>query len=333
MEVVEKILIPLNGCSKMCHASTFLKTGSGRELTAWFGGETEGSDDTAIWLSVRENGESEFSHPKLMHRSGEPHWNPVLFQKNEEIIWLFFKIGKSIHTWRTCFMVSVDEGISWSDVRELVPGDRGGRGPVKNKPIKTVSGKILAPASYEADEWWAFVDIFDDQIGKWHKSDEVHIEFCKKQDAFQRNIPVSEQSFHGRGVIQPTLWQDERQVIHMLMRSSEGVLYKSDSLDEGEHWCRAYEIKVPNNNSGIDLDKMPDNRIALVCNPICQNWGKRTPLELLVSDDNGDSFKAILSLETGEGEYSYPSVTAKEDYLYITYTFNRIAVAYVKIKY
>ena len=333
MEIVEKRIIQLRGCSKMCHASTFLKTGLGRELVAWFGGEREGSDDTAIWLTMRESGQSEFSRPKVLHRSDEPHWNPVLFQMDDKTIWLFFKMGKSIHTWRTYLMESVDGGISWSEARELVPGDEGGRGPVKNKPIRIHSGAILAPASFESDEWWSFVDIYDNRSGGWHKSCEVHIKLRGQRNEVSTDIPVSGQSFHGRGVIQPTLWQDEEEMVHMLIRSSEGTLYKSDSADGGENWCPAYPIGVPNNNSGIDLDKMPDGRIVLVCNPVGEDWGRRTPLELLVSDDNGMTFVKMLALETGRGEYSYPSVIAKEDYLYVTYTYNREAVAYMKLKY
>ena len=290
MEIVEKRLIRLQGRSKMCHASTFLKTGSGRELTAWFGGEREGSDDTSIWLSMREKEQTEFSPPELLHQNEEPHWNPVLFQKDDRTIWLFFKIGKSIHSWRTYLMESTDGGSSWTEARELVSGDVGGRGPVKNKPIKLYDGMILAPASFESDEWWAFVDIYDGSKDRWHKSNEIHIELQGQQKAFSKDIPVSEQSFHGRGVIQPTLWQDGERAVHMLMRSSEGTLYKSDSEDGGENWCRAYSIRIPNNNSGIDLDKMPDGRIALVCNPVSGNWGERTPLELFVSDDNGMTF-------------------------------------------
>lgn len=50
---------------------------------------------------------------------------------------------------------------------------------------------------------------------------------------YESDIPVSDQSFHGRGVIQPTLWADDENHIHMLLRSTEGKIYRSDSADGG----------------------------------------------------------------------------------------------------
>ena len=57
-------------------------------------------------------------------------------------------------------ITSEDMGYSWSKPRELVIGDIGGRGPVKNKIITLENGTWLAPASIETDTVWdAFVDI------------------------------------------------------------------------------------------------------------------------------------------------------------------------------
>lgn len=53
------------------------------------------------------------------------------------------------------------------------------------------------------------------------------------------------------------------------------------------------------------------------------NWGVRTPLSVSFSQDNGDTFTDAYHLETAEGEYSYPSVTAQGNKLNIFYTANR----------
>ena len=46
-------------------------------------------------------------------------------------------MGNSIPTWRTYVTKSTDEGRSWdAHAHELVPGDEGGRGPVKNKLVQ-----------------------------------------------------------------------------------------------------------------------------------------------------------------------------------------------------
>ena len=50
-------------------------------------------------------------------------------------------------------------------------------------------------------------------------------------------------------------------------------------------WCMAYRTKLPNNNSGIDLVGAENGKLYLVCNPVKKNWGSRSPLDLLVSED------------------------------------------------
>ncbi len=59
---------------------------------------------------------------------------------------LWFKVGPQIPAWRTYTAVSTDEGESWSEPAPLVPGDAGGRGPVKNKPLILGDGAWLAGA-------------------------------------------------------------------------------------------------------------------------------------------------------------------------------------------
>ena len=74
----------------------------------------------------------------------------------------------------------------------------------------------------------------------------------------------------GKGVIQPTLWQSQPGRVHMLLRSTEGRIFRSDSNDNGQSWSRAYPIDMPNNNSGIDLAQTPQGYLALATIP----WGK-----------------------------------------------------------
>ena len=80
-------------------------------------------------------------------------WNPVLFRKEDGKIILFYKVGKLISEWVTWYMESEDEGHTFSEPQELVPGDIGGRGPVKNKPIRLSDGTVLAPGSLEGELW------------------------------------------------------------------------------------------------------------------------------------------------------------------------------------
>ena len=324
------------------HASTVLPLSNGHVLVAWFGGSHESFSDVAIWLAEKD--EKGFGEARMVATSLEPHWNPVLFQAPDGRILLFYKVGFYIPDWRTCVIESSDMGKTWSSARELVPGDTsGGRGPVRNKPLVLKNGRILAPASVERGLWRCFMDISDDGCATWRRSNMIEakgtawldeglkvwqakaLEAKKRGEPFDRSrLPKEYQ--HGRGIIQPTLWEDEDGV-HALMRSGEGAIYRSDSTD-GESWCEAYPISLPNNNSGIDLTRMEDGTLLLVYNPVNQNFGMRTPISVAASKDGGQSWEKLCDLEAEPGEFSYPAVVHVGERVYITYTHKRENIAY-----
>ena len=179
----------------MLHAGGIAESG---DLAAWFGGSEEGADDVAIWCSRRSQGK--WSPPIcIADEEGLPHWNPVLFSAPDGRIFLFYKVGKQIPSWQTRVMISEDQGETWSAPRELVPGDRGGRGPVKNKPIVAFDGTWLAPASIEGDRWDAFVDRSRDQGATWQQSSLVPLARPGTGETAEDQPLVT-----GKGVIQPT---------------------------------------------------------------------------------------------------------------------------------
>ena len=249
------------------HASTLALTG-GDVLMAWFGGTAEKNPDVDIYMARRtaDGWQAPF---RVAGEDGIAHWNPVLFADGDAVS-LFYKVGHEIPEWHTRVMRSSDGGRTFTAPAELVPGDVGGRGPVRNKPLRLASGRILAPASIEtATAWDAFVDISDDGGFTFRKSAFVPL---NRSDSPCCGYPIL-----NKGVIQPTLWQDDSGV-HMLLRSTEGFILRSDSLDEGETWSPAVSTGLPNNNSGIDLVRLPDGRIFLVMNPVGGTWAARSPL-------------------------------------------------------
>ena len=125
------------------------------------------------------------------------------------------------------------------------------------------------------------------------------------------------------GIIQPSLWESAPGHVHMLLRSTRGQAYRSDSSDDGQSWSEAYATTLPNNNSGLDLVRLEDGRLVLAYNPVAGNWGRRTPLSLAGSADNGATWTRLLDLETEEGEFSYPAIIAAGSNVHVTYTWNR----------
>jgi predicted neuraminidase len=304
-----------------CHASTVVAADTGDLVAAWFGGTEEKNPDVGIWLSRYENGA--WTKPERAAKVNETaHWNPVLFRDGSGTIHLFFKVGAEIPKWSTWSMQSTDAGKTWSKAVELVPGDFGGRGPVKNKAIILSDGAWLAPASTEIDRkeakekkiawpWKAFADRSEDQGKTWQRSAYWEMD----RDALK-----------GDGAIQPTFWESAPGKVHALMRSAGGSVWRVDSEDGGRTWSPVRATELPNNNSGIDLVRLDDGRLLLLYNPVAKNWGPRTPLDLALSDNNGKTWRTIAHLEDnpdGESEYSYPSIVRTKAGVALCYTWKR----------
>ncbi|MGB3589158.1 MAG: sialidase family protein [Tunicatimonas sp.] len=298
-----------------CHASTVLRRSDGQFLVAWFGGTEEKDDDVGVWLAIGRP--DQWTKPKEVAKIREdPHWNPVLFQAPDETIYLYFKVGKEIDHWETWVITSADGGNSWSEATELVADDKGGRGPVRNKPIILSDGTWLAGASHEDNRVWnAFADRSTDGGKTWKMSE---------------YLEVNRDSLDGEGIIQPTLWESEPGMVHMLLRSSAGYVYRSDSEDYGQSWSPVYRTELPNPNSGIDLTQLADETLALAYNRDNENWGARAPLTIALSTDNGQTWPRVLDIDTGDpdDEFSYPAIISCGDTIAVTYTWQREKIAF-----
>ena len=337
MNIFQKEFIFPPGSAE-CHASTLCTLPDGGFLAAWFQGAKEGTDDTAIFGARRFSEDGGWGTPFLLAKiSDEAHWNPVLFRHGNKIT-LFFKVGKTIADWKTFVIHSEDSGISWTVPKELVPDDvSGGRGPVKNPPLITSQGWILAPASVERGTWNAFVDISTDGGRHWRKTAFIPLSTAHVDDPWRENTLAA---------IQPTLWESSSG-IHMFLRTNNNLIYRSDSIDGGLTWSEAYQTSLPNNNSGICVSRLETGELALACNPYgCitpENWGNRHELTLLLSCDDGASWSKKIELENeppGEympnlpREFSYPTVIAVgRGKFVLTYTWNRRSIVFASANF
>lgn len=305
-----------------CHASTVVQTADNSILCAWFGGTEEKDPDVGVWMSAFR-GESWSKPVRAAKVNATAHWNPVLFRDGDGTIHHFFKVGIDEIHWRTYWTQSADNGASWSKPVELVEGDVGGRGPVKNKPILLSDGAWLAPASIEYKEgkreiWKAFADRSDDRGATWQRT----ADFVTPTTANGKR----DRRFRGVGAIQPTFWESEPGNVHALLRTGSGNVWRTDSTDGGRTWSPYAVTDLPNNNSGLDAVRLADGRVVLVYNPVGKDWGARTPLDISVSSDNGQTWKTIAHLEDDpdpESEYSYPAIVETNDGVAVSYTWQR----------
>jgi predicted neuraminidase len=289
-----------------CHASTLTQGPSGTMICAYFAGSEEGAKDVAIWLSIRST--KGWSAPQMIVQEEAPCWNPVLFTMPSGEILLFYKVGSHPTSWSGALKRSSDEGKTWSEAEPLPAGVIG---PVKNRPLPLKDGILLCGSSLETwRRWGCWMDITSDQGKTWKKSHPINV----KNNLF--------------GIIQPALFFTPDGTLALLARSRGiGYICRATSEDGGITWTEAMPTDLPNPNSAIDAIQLQNGKILVIYNHTSKG---RTPLNLALSEDGGVHWKPYAVLESGPGEYSYPTLMQTPDgKVHISYTFNRTQIKYV----
>ena len=299
-----------------CHASTIAETSDGL-VAAWFGGQYEKHPEVGIWVSRFL--ESKWSAPVevangIQHNDLQyPTWNPVLFNYGNELF-LFFKEGPNPRDWWGEYMVSEDNGKTWSQSCRL-PEEI--YGPIKNKPVLLQNGDLLCPSSTEHDGWRVHMEMTPDRGKTWERTEALN-------------------SGENYQAIQPTILEHSDGKLQILCRSKNQYILSAWSDNNGRTWSDLKPIDLPNPNSGIDAVTMKDGRHVLVYNHIYlkDNWSQRNVINLAVSDD-GIHWDAVVLLEDDadeEAEFSYPAMIQTDDgLLQITYTWNRKLIKHVVV--
>ena len=310
-----------------CHAGTLVETADGTIMAAWFGGYFEKHKRVGIWTSRRVDGR--WTPPvevvNGLQADGDylPTWNPVLFQPKGGPLMLFFKVGPTPSTWWGEWMISHDNGMTWTDRKKLPDG---GIGPVKNKPIQLPSGEILCPSSNElGGPWLVHLEKTADLGKTWTTTGPLHT-----KDEAQ--------------AIQPSILTYPDNRLRMLCRNkdSNGKLWQVWSEDGGKTWGKFTPTVLPNPNSGTDAVTLADGRQLLIYN---HTNGKsedpdkptgRTMLNLAVTtvgaDGGTDWLAACIFENTPKAEFSYPAIIqSKDGMVHIIYTWKRQIMKYVKL--
>ena len=317
------------------HAATIAACDQGTLLAAWFAGTHEGAPDVAIYTALWRDGA--WSAPMLALRVPEvPCWNPVLFRRRDGSLWLYLKAAPTIPAWTGLLMRWQPQHGHWSPPEALPAGLQG---PAKNKPIELQDGTILCGASREAWRSWAcWVERSADGGATWSLHGPITAPASDAPPETSDDEPISATwdpaagtlrlpNAHA-GVIQPTLWESAPGHVVMLMRATQrlGHVCRAESHDGGRTWSPAQLTPVPCPNSGLDAVRLADGRVVLACNPVHQG---RTPLALLVSKDDGLTWRQALTLEdepdgSPPPEYSYPSIIqAPDGRIHVVYTWRR----------
>lgn len=332
IEGIEQRFALPEGVVPSCHGATICSLPSGELVFCCYAGSREGSTDSIVIGSVFDPHTRRWADPKVWVNVVEkPPANPRLFIGPDGVLWLL--VGISYGKWcsgHTYLFVkrTYDKAQSWTDLELFIPY-RGLLG--RARPFH--SGDIwIIPVEWERS--WSATFIRSDDGGRsWKLTGDLGRAAKAK-------------------LIQPVIVMLNSGTLLAYMRSQSGHIFVSCSYDLGKTWTTPEPTALPNNNSGIDILRLSNGLWALAYNPvsICNlldprsekwpdplpegfnRWGPRTPLVIDFSNDEGETWKWRILLETGKGEYSYPYMTEGEDgCLHIVYTFERLAIKHVSI--
>lgn len=315
---------------RSCHASTIAQT-KDHFVSAFFGGTDEGNQDVGIWVCIKEKGGNRWSAPvevangvqfswlPMKKQKRYPCWNPVLYQADNGLLLLFYKVGPSPVSWWGMLTTSNDQGKTWSEPQRLPEGIIG---PVRAKPVKLANRKLLCGSSTEDKGFRVHMELTPDLGKTWSRTEALN----------------DGKDF---AVIQPTILTYPDGKIQILCRGavkpwSRGGnnLRQSWSRDGGKTWSPLSPSILPNPWSGIDAVTLTDGRQLLVYNHSTRG---RAKLNVAVSTD-GKNWKAALKLEDNitiggkRASGAYPGVIQASDGLvHITYTWRRENINYVVI--
>ncbi|MBM3459137.1 MAG: exo-alpha-sialidase, partial [Armatimonadetes bacterium] len=160
---------------------------------------------------------------------------------------------------------------------------------------RTSRGRILLPINRdssrpgERDHWQAGLCWSDDNGRTWNIGDHW-------VDAAMR------------GAMEPQVEETREGRLLMVMRTQLGAIYQSESRDQGATWSPSTSLGVEAPESCPELIRIPaTGDLLLVWNAARydRNWashfGKRTPLSLAVSRDEGKTWSPPLAVESDPG--------------------------------
>lgn len=289
-----------------CHAATIVELPSGDLLCAWYAGTREGAEDVAVLAARWESSLGRWREPDVVvDTPNQPEGNPVLFTDQWGHTWLFF-VTIVEDGWagaRLKAMKSEDEGHTWSQT--IVFDEPLGTMP-RNKPYFLGEERVLLPL-YDEATWRGFMYISDDRCQSWRRSGWIQ---------------------SPSGCIQPSVYERSDGTLVALLRDrGRENVWRSQSRDGGETWSPCQATPIPNPNAATDVVLLSSGNVVLVFNDSRQ---RRTPLSLAWSEDEGDSWRLKLDVETDEGEFSYPAIIQdRAGRMHVVYTWKRERIAHV----
>lgn len=304
----KETIVRIEAQPALVHCSSVIEIPDGQLLCVWYQGAYETSPDTVLKVS-RRSASSGWSVPEVLFDfHGIALGNPVLWRSNDGALNVTFSALLSA-TWTESLLFcasSRDEGRTWSRPTLFTP--RIGM-MAKTRPIVGENGQIIFPLYSEVEQCpyiWILGDTVDYLSGSF----------------------VAETMARGKA-IQPAVSRLGDGRMLMLCRTNQERLWQSHSYNDGYTWSILRPVELPNPDSAIDLIRLANGKLLLVCNDSSTD---RKRLVVMTSADDGESWSKPVDIASGDGEYSYPSAVERSDgTVSVTFTGGRYSIVHVEI--
>jgi predicted neuraminidase len=272
------------------HAATIVELEGGDLLVAWGAGSRELGPDTQIVASRRSASTKTWSAPAVIaDKPDRADANPVLFTETSGAVHLFHveMFGETFCLGRVVERISRDGAATWGEPRIALEAVCT---MVKNKPLRTSTGRWVLPAYQEA--------IYQSQF--WTSDDGV------KWTASSPLLTLLNNN------LQPSVVECSDGTLLALMRCAGNgrFTWEGRSSDGGKSWSLKDRCDLPNPNSGLDMVRLADGKIVLIYNP---SKTDRTPISAAISTDDGKTWSVARTIESGDPQLSYPAVIQTRD--------------------
>ena len=223
---------------------------------------------------------------------------------------LFYLRKNSTEDDRPVMRLSSDEARTWSKPVEIIPEEEIGYYVLNNdRVVQLPDGRLIAPVALHHAPGWegttpfghAMCYLSDDSGRTWRRSQTV---LTTPKTAEGEPVHLQEP-----GVV---VLKDGR--LMMFMRTSSGSQYLSYSSDQGENWSPPLPSSIRSPRSPASIERIPKTGdLLLVWNdnyePDHAGAGRRTPLNVAISRDEGGTWENMKVLEDDPGGwYCYTAI-------------------------
>ncbi len=325
-DLVSRVLsLPPSADNPRNSEGDFIRLKDGRILLVYTHFISGAADHATAYLAGRisEDGGQTWTDRDLLVLANEAKQNVMsvsLLRLQDGRIALFYARKNSNEDCRPCVRFSEDEAQTWSEPVLCIPDAELGYYVLNNdRVIQLRNGRLVMPVAQHHGIGWpkwtgqgTALCYFSDDGGRTWKRGQSELD---GRVSDERRVTIQEP-----GVVELT----DRRLL-MFCRTNAGCQYISHSKDGGDHWTPLVPSTLLSPISPASIERIPSTGdLLLVWNnhdgiePSLK--GKRTPLSVAVSHDEGQTWQHVQNIETNpHGWFCYTAIDFVDDQVLLAY--------------